>query len=103
MARPCGHQFDRDPIDWHDFRRAALYRRLLALKHRHPALANPLTPGNLQLIETGNDHVFAFRRVAGRDRVTVAVNVSGEAQSFRLGAGTRRTLRPWGWSISPKR
>lgn len=95
--------FDRDPIDWHDFRRAALYRRLLALKHRHPALANPLTPGNLQLIATGNDHVFAFRRVAGRDRVTVAVNVSGEAQSFRLGAGTRRTLRPWGWSISPKR
>ncbi|WP_338468028.1 alpha-amylase family glycosyl hydrolase [Novosphingobium sp. ZN18A2] len=95
--------FDRDPIDWHDFHRAALYRRLLALKHRHPALANPLTPGNLQLIATGNNHVFAFRRVAGRDRVTVAVNVSGVAQTFAPDGGARRTLKPWGWSISTRR
>lgn len=91
--------FDKDRIDWATYRRAALYTELLALKRRHPALTNAMVPGNLELIETGNAKILAFKRVAGRDRVTVIVNLSGMPATVDLpGANTVRLSR-WGWSI----
>lgn len=82
--------------------RAAFYRSLLALKHAHPALTSTHEPGNLELIETGNPKVFAFRRIKGADRVRVEVNVSPEAQRYQV-AGKARSLAPWRWAISARR
>ena len=65
------------------------------------ALMSGLEPGNLELIDTGNPKVFAFRRTKGRDRVTVAVNLSANPAQVALhGAGQRQAqLAGWGWSI----
>ena len=92
--------FDKDEIDWRHTARTALYTRLLALKHAHRALDSAMTPGNLELIETGNPHVFAFRRVAGRDMVRVAVNLSAAAQTALLD-GAKVSLGGWGYRIWP--
>lgn len=94
--------FDKDPIVWGKYPRAAFYRSLLALKHAHPALTSTHEPGNLELIETGNPKVFAFRRIKGADRVRVEVNVSPEAQRYQV-AGKARSLAPWRWAISARR
>lgn len=92
--------FDKDRIDWGRFDRASLYRRLLALKKQHPAaLTNAVIPGNLELIETGNPKIFAFRRVAKGDRLTVAVNLSAKTQRVTLPTGQPISLAAWGWTI----
>ncbi|MBC2652228.1 DUF3459 domain-containing protein [Novosphingobium flavum] len=94
--------FDRDPMTWpapgQPLPRAALYTRLLALKHAHPALASGIEPGNLEILDTGTPNVFAFRRIKGKDRVTVAVNLRGTSAKMTL-AGRPLALKPWGWSI----
>jgi glycosidase len=91
--------FDKDQVDWRGYRRAALYTKLLALKHRHPALASGMEPGNLEIIETGNPKIFAFRRLAKGDQVTVVVNLS--AAPFQVALPGERPLRlaGWGWHI----
>ncbi|WP_225206680.1 alpha-amylase family glycosyl hydrolase [Novosphingobium huizhouense] len=94
--------FEKDPIAWGGFERAPLYAGLLRLKHDHPALESGMEPGNLQLIETGNPKVFAFRRVKGADRVTVAVNLAAVPATVVLPGIGRRTLKGWGWSITPR-
>lgn len=95
--------FDRDPIVWQDFRRAALYRQLLKLKHDHPALATGMAPGNLEILETGNSKVFAFRRVTGRDTLGVAVNLAGEQARYTGFGGKAAVLNGWGWTITAGR
>jgi glycosidase len=91
--------FDKDRIDWGSYDRAGFYRNLLALKKRHPALTNSHEPGNLQLIDTGNPRVFAFRRVAKGDRVTVVTNLSAAPVRVTLPGAKPLALPAWGWSI----
>lgn len=91
--------FDKDQIDWGSYRRAPLYRYLLGLKKRHPALTNSHEPGNLELIETGNPKVLAFRRIAKGDRVTVIANLSAEPVRVKLGGARPLNLPAWGWKI----
>lgn len=91
--------FDKDQIDWGTYRRAPLYRYLLGLKKRHPALTNSHEPGNLELIENGNPKVFAFRRIAKGDRVTVIANLSSEPVRVAVAGGRPVSLRAWGWKI----
>jgi len=91
--------FDKDSIDWGTHRRASLYAGLLKLKHRHAALASGMEAGNLQLIDTGNAKVFAFRRAKGRDGVRVVVNLSGSPASVTLPGERPLALKGWGWKI----
>ena len=92
--------FDKDQIDWGSYRREGLYKELLALKKRHPsALTNSHESGNLELIETGNAKVFAFRRIGKGDVVTVVANLSSASAQVQLPGGREVSLKPWGWSI----
>ncbi|MFM5949342.1 MAG: alpha-amylase family glycosyl hydrolase [Novosphingobium sp.] len=91
--------FDKDQIDWSSYQRAPLYRQLFALKKRHPALTNAHEPGNLELIETGNAKVFAFRRLAKGDRVTVVTNLSAAPVTVTLPGRKPLSLPAWGWKI----
>lgn len=91
--------FDKDQIDWGSYSRAEFYRRLLALKKKHPALTNSHEPGNMEILETGNDRVFAFRRIAGKDKVRVVVNLSADPVTVRIPAGKPISLKGWGWRI----
>jgi glycosidase len=68
--------FEHDPIRFKDRSRAALYTRLSAFKHAHPALAAGDAGGRLEIIDAHNADLFAFRRVAPHDVVTVVVNLS---------------------------
>ena len=91
--------FDKDPIRWTSDRRAAFYAMVLKLKHQHPALASGMKSGNLELIETGNPRVFAFRRITGRDRVTVVVNLAAAPATVTLPGARPLALAGWGWKI----
>jgi glycosidase len=91
--------FDKDRIDWTSLPREKFYADLLRLKHRHPALTSGMRPGNLELIETGDAKVFAFRRVTGRDRVRVVVNLSAAPVTVALPGTRPLKLAGWGWKI----
>ncbi|MCW1384383.1 alpha-amylase family glycosyl hydrolase [Novosphingobium sp. KCTC 2891] len=95
--------FDKDTIAWGRFGRAAFYRSLLKLKHHHPALASGMEPGNMELVDAGNPGVFAFRRVKGGDRVTVAVNLTAKPAAVTLPGRKAKTLAGWGWTIAAGR
>lgn len=92
--------FEKDPIDWSQLKYADFYTRLIALKHRHPALWNGTAGAPLQLLDPHNAQVFAFRRQQGSDQVTVAVNLSGIAQRYTLPGAKPASLPAWGWRIS---
>lgn len=90
--------FEKDPIAWKTHELESFYATLLALKHKHPALGNGQHGGALALVDVGNDRLFAFRRTLGADSVTVVVNVTKAAQTYRLGAA-ERSLPASGWLI----
>ncbi len=93
--------FEKDPIDWKTYGRTDFYAHLLKLKHDHAALANGAAGGDLELIETGDPKLFAFRRVRGRDVVTVVVNLSAQTRTAALADGKMLVALPaWGWRIS---
>lgn len=95
--------FDRDTIVWRNSPRAALYRQLLKLKHDHPALANGMESGNLEIVDVGNPNIFAFVRKAGADRVRIAVNLRGKSARYTWPGERPEVLRNWGWSIKTDR
>jgi glycosidase len=96
--------FEADPIDWGTYKYAPLYTRLLRLKVRHPALANGAAGGAVELLDAGDNAIFAFRRTKGRRSVIVIANLSGEPRTTRtwgLGA-TMVTLAPWAYRIEER-
>ena len=96
--------FENDPVEWGTYRNAALYTRLLRLKARHPALANGQAGGAVELLDAGDEAIFAFRRVKGRRSVTVIANLSDQARTTRgWGQGDRMvTLGPWEYRIEER-
>ncbi len=93
--------FEKDAIDWKTRELAPFHTGLVTLKHAHPALGNGQYGGALALLDVVNDRLFAFSRTLGADRVDVVVNVTRDAQAFRLGA-VERTLAAWGWLIETR-
>jgi glycosidase len=91
--------FERDPIAWKGTPLAPFYAELLTLKKTHPALANGVQGGSLQMQATGNEAVFAFKRVAGQRTLRVSVNLSAQRQDFSLPGAARDALAPWAWKI----
>jgi len=115
--------FEKDLIAWQDHKFTWLYRILLNLKRNNKALWNGEWGGPLVRVQTSaDDAVFAFVREREEDRVFVALNLSGEVQTFRL-EGTafvgnymdvfsgqavplskkeRLTLKPWQYQVLAK-
>jgi hypothetical protein len=92
--------FEKDPIDWKGYPLAPFYTELLKLKHDNRALWNGQYGGPMQVLETGNDKVFAFRREKDGNRVRVTVNLSGAQQQYHLpGGGAQRSLGAWQYVI----
>ncbi|MEE8614219.1 MAG: alpha-amylase family glycosyl hydrolase [Roseateles sp.] len=86
--------FEKDPIDWRRYELTGFYRRLIELKHQHPALAVGAAGGPVNLLEAPAD-VVAFERRRGADAVRIAVNLSARPQLWR-----GQTLEAWGWQLS---
>ena len=86
--------FEKDPIPWKTYELTGFYQQLIALKHKHPALAAGAAGGRLTLLDAPAD-VVAFERRAGTDVVRVAVNLGRAEQAWQ-----GRTLKPFGWWLS---
>jgi glycosidase len=90
--------FEKDPIDWKTRELQGFYSELLALKKRLPALANGQYGAPVELLDVTNPQVFAFRRQAQGQGVTVLVNLSSAAQRYRWD-GQELELAAWQWRL----
>ena len=90
--------FEKDAIAWKTRELQPFYTDLVALRHRHPALAAGQYGGVPGVVDVGNDKLFAFRRAKDADHVTVVVNLTSGEQAFRLG-GAAHELAPNAWLI----
>ncbi len=80
--------FEKDQIEWGDYKYADFYTTLFDLKERNEALWNGDAGGELVKIPTGNDeNVYAFTREKNGDKVVVMINLSGEPQVARPTGG----------------
>lgn len=92
--------FERDPIAWDHYALQPLFTRLLALKAHNPALRNGTVGAPVEWIATEDDHVVAFRRVAGTHGIAVAANLSDTAATMTLpGQPHPVTLSPWDYRL----
>ncbi|GAB3886304.1 alpha-amylase family glycosyl hydrolase [Spirosoma agri] len=77
--------FEKDTIAWGTYAKSDFFKTLLTLKHRNRALWNGTAGGKAEKIVTDHDEaIYAFSRQRDNDRVTVLINLSGQAQTFRL-------------------
>jgi glycosidase len=95
--------FQKDPIEWKNYEHAPFYAKLLRLKHENPALWNGQYGADVQVIETGNDKVFAFQRKQGSSVVSVVVNLSGGPQDFTLPGQKRAQLPAWEYQLDARK
>ncbi|MYM36997.1 alpha-amylase [Duganella sp. FT94W] len=92
--------FEKDAIDWHNYPLEGFIAGLNALKKQNAALANGAAGGAVQLLDVGNEQVFAFKRQAGANHVRVIVNTTGQAQKYKLAGDPGPTvIKPWRWRI----
>lgn len=92
--------FEKDDIEWGDYRLQGFYTELLALKAKHPALGDGQGGAPAEVLATGSDAVFAFRRRLDGDDVSITVNVSGAAQTCRdPESQAEMSLAAWAWRI----
>jgi glycosidase len=90
--------FEKDPIAWKTRELQPFYTDLVALRHKHPALAAGQYGGTPVVLDVGNDQLFAFRRARDADHVSVVVNLTASEQKFKLG-GAAHALAPNAWLI----
>jgi len=71
--------FEKDQIDWGEYKYHDFYQTLLGLKSKNKALWNGDFGGEMLRVMTGHDdRVFAFVREKGEDRVFVVLNLSDQ-------------------------
>jgi len=89
--------YDKDTIDWGDYRLEPFYQKLFALKHSYQPLWNGNWGGRLKRINTTADTaVFVFMREKEGDRVFVLANLTGEVKEFKLkGDAFAGTYKEW--------
>jgi glycosidase len=74
--------FDKDPMNFKDYKRAGFYTTLLSLRKRNAALSADAT---FKKIGVGNDKaVYAFVREKGKSKVLVILNLSGNVQRISI-------------------
>lgn len=77
--------FEKDTIDWKDYRLEPFYQKLFALKHAYQPLWNGTWGGELNRIRTSADtSVMAFTREKEGDKVFILANLTGEVKECRL-------------------
>ncbi len=77
--------FDKDTIQWDDYKYADFYKTLLTLKTSNKALWNGNKGGDLIKVNSSNDKaVYSFVREKGDDKVFVILNLSESEQDVTL-------------------
>jgi glycosidase len=92
--------FEKDAIDWKSYELEGFYAGLNALKKQNPALWNGAAGGAVQLLDVGNDQLFAFKRQQGANNVRVIINPTAALQKYKLaGDDGPAVLKPYRWRI----
>lgn len=77
--------FEKDPVEWGDYKMAGFYKTILGLKKTNPALFNGTEGGNWVRVNTGNDEkIFAFIRQKDNSKVFTVVNLGAAPVSDAL-------------------
>jgi cyclomaltodextrinase / maltogenic alpha-amylase / neopullulanase len=80
--------FERDPIDWGNYRYQDFYATLLDLNSRNQALFNGEIGGDyVKLLTTNDENIFAYKRIGHHEQVMVILNFSDSEESFTFEAG----------------
>ncbi len=80
--------FERDPIDWGDYRYQDFYATLLDLNSRNQALFNGEIGGYYVKLLTDNDeNIFAYKRIGHHEQVMAILNFSDNEESFVFETG----------------
>jgi len=103
--------FDRDPITFDKFQRAAFYKTLLGLRKRNVALS---ADASFRKVIVGDaKEVYAYVREKGKNRVFVILNLSSHpqaisiqektffGQTYNVFKGAKETLTDKGWMMQP--
>ncbi|WP_233505484.1 alpha-amylase family glycosyl hydrolase [Rhodohalobacter sp. SW132] len=82
--------FEKDEIEWGDYKYEDFYRTLLHLNRDNRALWNGEQGGSYLKSSTDRDDViFSYKRVADDERVFVVLNFSDEEVEFRFDSGSQ--------------
>ena len=77
--------FEKDTIDWKDYRLEPFYQKLFALKHAYQPLWNGTWGGKMVRVNTSLDSVvFAFIREKEGDKLFVVTNLQGQVNEVSL-------------------
>jgi len=80
--------FEKDQIEWNDYKYEDFYRTLLFLNSNNTALFNGELGGDYLKMTTDNDeNIFSYKRISAEDQVFVILNFSDEEQTFTFDAG----------------
>ncbi len=92
--------FEKDAIDWANYKHANFYASLLRLKSNHPVLRNGSAGAPVEIIPTGNKNVFAFLRREKKRSIAVIANLSSAPQIIT--GQYAQELAPWAYKIMAK-
>ena len=82
--------FEKDQIEWGDYKYQDFYTVLLELNTRNQALFNGEIGGTYHKISTDrDDHIFAYQRRGHHEQVMAIINFSAEDQSFSFNSGNQ--------------
>lgn len=77
--------FDKDTVEWKDYKLFNIYSKLFQLKKNNKALFNGDQGGKLIFIESTNkENIFAFTRSADKDKILALFNLSDKSLEFDL-------------------
>jgi glycosidase len=77
--------FEKDTINWDNYRFSGFYDSLAGIKEKNKALSNGSDGGNLNILSSPADsNVFAFQRKEGNDQVLVICNLGDTPINYTL-------------------
>lgn len=76
--------FDKDEIKWEGFTNEDLLTKLIHLKLEHEALWNGEAGGDIKFLKTSSEHVIAYSREKGNDKVVAILNLSDKVREFTV-------------------
>ncbi|MTI87968.1 MAG: alpha-amylase [Balneolaceae bacterium] len=79
--------FEKDPIEWKDYKYQDFYTSLVRLKGQEPALWNGDFGGELEILEMP-EGMYAYKRVKGNSEVVVALNFNSKAGMYPVKLST---------------
>ncbi len=80
--------FEKDTIEWGDYKYQDFYRTLLELNTSNQALFNGEIGGNYEKLSTDrDDSIFAYKRIGHHEQVLVILNFSDDEVTFSFKSG----------------